>query len=238
MPEIPPQDFSSLRRLPSEADLSQVLRNINSGNLTGGAYNCANCALAFEMVMRGYDVKARPMPDGTNVGNIDYYIVDGNLLHVPYVMSEELKHTYRVADNYRHRYWAMLRKHRKADKNWRVNKKLRVSLERYFDVLDEERNRLYDDITADMIQHKFFGKRGIMILGVMEDMNPTNSPRIYHAINYVVRQNEVDFYDTQNYKHLQENDPLKHINPHEVYVMRTDDKEISPRITECVYSDS
>ena len=243
IPDIPPQRFEDLRRLPhflflNDSEFASTLRGINAGETEGRLYNCANCALAFEMVMRGYDVKARPVPDGTNVGDIDHYVVGSNFFHFPYAMSNSLMHTYEIANNHRHQFWAMKRKHGHEDKRWRVNRKLRVSLERYFDTLDEERENLFEDVCSFMSNHRdWFGSRGIVVVGIMRDMNPAETPRIYHAINYAFFQGEIRFYDTQSRKHVQDLAPFRYINPHEVYIMRTDDKEISPDIVECVYSE-
>ena len=238
IPNIPPQKFSELRRIHDDDNLPNILHNINhNAPPEGRSYNCANCALAFEMIKRGYNVKARPVPDGTNVGNIDEYIIGSKLFHFPYVMSNDLMRSYRVADNYRRRYWAMKRKHRRANKNWRVNKKLRAALNHYFDVLDNECDELLDTVTNFMIDSGHFGTRGIMILGIMQEINPTEPPQIYHAINYEIVSGNVRFHDMQNHSHFDEENPFRYANPHNVYIMRTNDKKVSPQITECVYSE-
>lgn len=45
----------------------------------GRTYNCPNCAVAFEMTERGYDVTAKPADYGSNVGNIARFFQGGKL---------------------------------------------------------------------------------------------------------------------------------------------------------------
>lgn len=47
----------------------------------GYAYNCQNCAAAFEMRRRGYDVVSRKMQNGSNVGNIESLFKDGKMIN-------------------------------------------------------------------------------------------------------------------------------------------------------------
>lgn len=52
-------------------------------------YNCPNCALAFEMTNRGYDVKSRPAKVGSNVGYIEKFFKDAKLKNSDYNPGED-----------------------------------------------------------------------------------------------------------------------------------------------------
>ena len=80
----PVEKLSELKRLPKNADILKARYNINhsydKGTYgSGREYNCPNCATAFDMVERGYDVCARPKPYGSNVENIEDFFKGGKL---------------------------------------------------------------------------------------------------------------------------------------------------------------
>jgi len=82
------QSFSDIPKMPkqlsemSEDERLQRLRDINhdpSDDSSGRDYNCPNCASAFDMVKRGYDVRSRPAKPGSNVGDIEKNYIGGHL---------------------------------------------------------------------------------------------------------------------------------------------------------------
>lgn len=81
-------DFGSLPKLDPSADKDEVRLNINHDPDNwnefdmGRHYNCQNCACAFELVERGYNVRSQPMKNGSNVGDIAKYFKNGKLSHV------------------------------------------------------------------------------------------------------------------------------------------------------------
>ena len=79
----PIEKLSQLKRLRGDEDILDVRMKINHGDSSniGRLFNCANCALAFDMVERGYDVQARPRKNRSNVGDIEKYFDGGKLEH-------------------------------------------------------------------------------------------------------------------------------------------------------------
>lgn len=75
--------LSDLKLLSESANMQTIRRNINHGDVNdfGRHYNCRNCALAFEMTERGYDVQARPAKNRSNVGDITKFFKGGKLEH-------------------------------------------------------------------------------------------------------------------------------------------------------------
>ena len=80
----PVESIDEMDRLPRRNDLKKSRYTINhiGGSSAGRHYNCPNCASAFEMVERGYDVVARPKPNGSNVEDIEKLFKGGSLHNV------------------------------------------------------------------------------------------------------------------------------------------------------------
>lgn len=79
----PIEKISDLRRLTKNDDITDVRWRVNAmkDNFIGRYYNCQNCAAAFDMIERGYNVCARPKQSGSNVGNIEDLYEGGHLSH-------------------------------------------------------------------------------------------------------------------------------------------------------------
>ena len=79
----PIEKLSDLRRLTKNDDIADVRWRVNAmkDNFIGRYYNCQNCAAAFDMIERGYNVCARPKQSGSNVGNIEDLYEGGHLSH-------------------------------------------------------------------------------------------------------------------------------------------------------------
>lgn len=79
----PIEKLSDLKRLTKNDDITDVRWRVNAmkDNFIGRYYNCQNCAAAFDMIERGYNVCARPKQSGSNVGNIEDLYEGGHLSH-------------------------------------------------------------------------------------------------------------------------------------------------------------
>ena len=104
-----------------EDDLIKV--NPSRGeSMIGGVFNCRNCATAFELRRRGYDVEARRRDDGSNAGGAEKYFKDGKFTRLknsfddddffktPYKPPEGLFVTKKKRDEYENQYWRKFNK--------------------------------------------------------------------------------------------------------------------------------
>ena len=232
--EPPRADFASLKR--GRTDIT----SINRTDEQGYTYNCTNCAVALEMAWRGYDVKARPMPDGSNVGDVRRFFQGGTLEHVnlngisPYTLS--------VKDNAFNMYIQVQNKKRKhkgykANRylyKWRRWKKFKDLTDEY--ILDVELdigmaklNLIYE------LSQCTYGKRGIIITGIMNNFDAMLRTNIFHAFNYKVEDGTVQFYDVQDPGNDGVCDLPIILDPRDVYILRTDNLKLAPSVVEAVW---
>lgn len=240
--EHPIEKLSELKRLDGTKSLEEVRYSINhsdilqqygkisyAGNtaLSGRHYNCPNCATAFEMTERGYDVCARPKQNRSNVGDIAAAFKDASLAHIG---STEFDKDNRLTTLYNKKEKALTSKGRSK------------ALHAYWDCFDSYTNKIEKDI-IDTVQ-KEPNSRGIIVVGWVDDSKgPSYRTRDFHAFNYKNDNGVVKIIDTQSrHKDLfmgydaRNERFLEGVDPREVYIMRTDNLELSEQVTTMVYS--
>lgn len=227
---VPYEKLADLRRLSSGADLSEARLNANhpveEGDYAtlGRSFNCPNCACAFEMIERGYNVTARRKPDGSNVGNIDGFFKGGKLSHASDSdwVDDEIRFESRP-------------KGRKEQKLY--DKKLR----QFYDNLERARENAVGDLRNEL-DSQGNGARGIIVVGWLMDSSDTESmvpTTAYHALNYKVENGVAKLYDVQSRRYSRGTDDfgmLYGCDPRELYLMRTDTLDIDESIAQTVYS--
>ena len=226
------EKLNELKRLEKDANLSEVLERINrppdeewltvDGQLVGDYgrnYNCPNCACAFELVERGYDVVARRAVDGSNVGDISKYFVDGHFA------SDG--NTAWTDDNIRF-------SSRPKDK--REQRLFDRKLSKYYDDLNRTRDEVIDQFEQS-IKSEGAGARGIVVVGWLSNES-TKPTTCFHALNYKLEDGVVILYDTQDYDMANgcSTRYLGNFDPRELYHMRTDNLDLDESITQTVYS--
>lgn len=252
----PIEDLDKLARLDDDESLTDISDEYSGGagaryfinhgadneeGEAGREYNCQNCALAFDMLERGYRVKARPRYDGSNVGDIAKYFEGGKLEHngdeydwytVPKSLLNQEINSIRGVSSFAEQD-AILEKYQQYhDREW---KEFRAAC-----------GKAVDDMETKM---KDFGNgtRGIIVVGWPKDAfadapKPTEQATSFHAFNWKVEDGSVIYYDTQSrrkwkYDSGYTNEEFRtQINPNELYFMRTDNLQPSKNIGECVYS--
>lgn len=228
LPTPPIEKLKNLKRLDGSEDIKVVRNTINHPNDgTDGipdvqrGFNCPNCALAFEMVERGYNVIARPKDYRSNVENIENFFKGGRLTPInpddnPMDISGKYEAwqsaTGKDKDRAKKEYWDT------------VNK-----------AVEDTKNKTIEDILS-----QGEGARGIIIQGFMVDENPNDRTTAYHAFNYKVEDGAVRFYDVEGRRSEHQNGNAgideDAIDPRELYIMRTDNLRLSPSCTRGVYS--
>jgi hypothetical protein len=217
----PVETISQMDRIKPGADIDEIRRGINHpGSMNGRYYNCPNCATAFDMTERGYDVIARPKPDGSNVENIEDFFKGGKLKSMG---------TESYSTEYLNAYdkWAI--KGKKYDSK---------EYDKFSFLHDQEAQKTEKRVIDELKSQK--DSRGIIVVGWRMDENPRARTSHYHALNYKVVNGEVIFYDTQSrreYKGFTSTDFIRwDSDPRDVYIMRTDNLEPSDRVGEAVIS--
>lgn len=204
----------------------------------GRSYNCQNCAMAFDMVERGYDVRARPRMNGSNVGDIAKYFDGGKLEQNGndydwYTLSdEEMNQRHAAYQNATTR--AELRK---------VEAKHAADDKRQWTEYQNACKKAVDDMEAKMLKNGN-GARGIIVVGWPDGGIPssTDTASSFHAFNWTVEKGDVIYYDAQSHREWKYSSGftnahfVNRINPNELYFMRTDNLQPSKNIGECVYS--
>lgn len=231
--EPPRADFATLKRGCTD------ICAINRTDEQGYTYNCTNCAVALEMVWRGYDVKARPMPDGSNVGDVRRFFQGGTLEQVK--LSGISEYALSVQKTGLDMYVQICNKKRKH-KGYKANHDLYRwrKWKQFVGLMDEYVFALYADIGSaqgeliDKLRLGIYGKRGIIITGIMHDaMLRTN---VFHAFNYKVEDGTVQFFDAQD---AIKDDGVRDLpiilDPRDVYILRTDNLELAPSVVEAVW---
>ena len=233
------ETFSSLKKRSKNSDVAKIRSDINHADDEGAYsdvgrdYNCPFCAAAFDMVERGYDVRARTAPDGSNVGDIESFYKNGKLSKTE--SSSEIG--------------SMV--YPKMNKS--AFEKARFSFQRkiMLDKLDAARNKYEQKVQVfqtqainnlmSNIRSENDGARGIIVVGWRLDHDLSNRTRAYHALNYKVESGKVVFYDAQSSRSWKQNgytdtNWLYGCDPRELYHMRTDTLEPSSDVLNAVYS--
>ena len=215
----PVEQIDNMRKIQDGSDIHKIRYGINHGGTDAGRhYNCPNCAAAFDMVERGYDVIARPKANGSNVGDIEKLFVGSKLDHVG---KEELDpEVYKAYKKYGSK--TDVGRLTKYDKLWY-----------------EEAGRT-EAALMNQLRSQKVGERGIVVVGWRENEDPSERTTLFHAINYKIEKDGPTFYDTQS-RHDYDGykDSLwiiEDCDPREVFMMKTTDLEPSSNIGRFVHS--
>ena len=226
---IPQEKLKDIKRIDKNDDISQIRKDINHrteeeymkvGDTilsdTGRQYNCPNCACAFEMVERGYDVVARRAVDGSNVGDIEKYFKGGELKQASYSDWEDDEIKFKTLRNRR---------------DWKA-------FDAYRDALNEARDKSVKAL-KETLEKQGVGARGIIVVGWLSSYSlaPTTS---FHAMNYRIESDgKLRLYDTQSYRKCNGADDLGVLyggDPRELHYMQTNNLDLDDSITQTVYS--
>lgn len=224
--EHPVEKLEDLKKLNSDADMDKVLLTANHPDPDdrkhlGRVFNCPNCASAYEMIRRGYDVVAREAPNGSNVGSIEKNFKGGKLESLTKSFDKDPDALYLTKENYdahRDPFWG-------------------------------HRQMLYDKVEKQVVgslTSQGEGARGIVVTGWVrglggniDDLDRRTSG--FHAFNYEVKGGKAVFYDVQgagriNHKGTTNTDWIWGSDYRDIYAMRTDNLEPSEEICKAVYS--
>lgn len=182
----------------------------------GRHYNCPNCASAFEMTRRGYDVVARPAPNGSNVGDITKNFKGGKLEKLTgdadidtSLLTKEL--AWNDPDTY-------------YERKWEIYEKLQ--------------DKVHKTLTS-----QGDGARGIVVMcyDTVGDFSKTKRSNAFHAFNYEVKGKDVVYYDSQcksdrNLLGFRDGTWVLDTDYRDNYFMRTDNLEPSEEICKAIYS--
>lgn len=230
---IPVEKLNDIKRLSAGEDIDKVLHDINhrdeeggkevAGTIlsdTGRQYNCPNCACAFEMVQRDYDVVARRAPDGSNVGDIERNFKGGHLLTAGVDWEDD---PIRLAP---------------TPKKKRDRLRYFRDLEKWGQELSQTRDKAIKGLRRTL-EEQGAGARGIIVVGWLSEYSlaPTTD---FHALNYKIDDDGVMMlYDTQSWRKCTGTYDLGMLygcDPRELHYMRTDNLDLDESITERVYS--
>lgn len=266
IPVYPKQKLSDLKRLNKPVDKS-VRYEINHPsfekdadgypNYDGRHCNCPNCAMAFEMTERGYDVIARPAEDGSNVGDIERFFQNKQLQSMG-PTAGDLKKASKLYEEYSN----ADKKYFDAYHAWKSgNIFSRPRLEKEKDAARRERDKVYDKYfdEADSIVNKVVDNtnkailsqgpsaRGIIVVGWADSDDITGPFRTtaYHAFNYKNENGKVKFYDVQSGRGNNltgftideaKDGFFQDVDPRDVFIMRTDNAKVTERTMDAIYS--
>lgn len=229
---IPEEKLSSIKRLDDNSDITVVRKDINHRDEegfelsdTGRHYNCPNCACAFEMVERGYDVVARRAVDGSNVGDIEKNFKGGELKQASHSEWEDnpirLEHTFQA----------------RPDKFF-ARKKWTSEMRKWSKELQKARDESINKLRSELEQQGP-GARGIIVVGWLQDYT-VEATTSFHAMNYKIESGgHLKLYDAQSYRKCNGEPDLGVLygcDPRELHYMRTDNLELDDSITKRVYS--
>ena len=249
MAQYPEQKLEDLgrRSSPMSSKIRYEINHPPDEDSKGRHFNCPNCASAFDMAYRGYDVIARPAKNGSNVGDIEKNYIGGKLVQgskVGSVIVSKLNDLDSIATDKYNSY----KKYRGNDpaKKEALRKEKEDAEFNYNTELTKAQYKAADD-TVDAIASQPKNARGIVVVGWLADTDLSKRTTEYHALNYINNKDGVKFYDAQrkNPKYYDgmsakaaKEDFFLDIDPREVYIMRTDNLQPSPQITQAVYSPS
>lgn len=213
----------------------------NQSEAVGRSYNCQNCAVAFELASRGYNVVARPMPDCSSVGDMTKYFVGAELIAMGEAFDEVTLDALGYAQNIYLQYKAFRRKHGTANGS-RIRKKFRRALDELMFYVSYE-NKVVGLKIRDWIAELPYGARGFIITGYFDSLDPMQRTTRFHVRNWVHDFSEAGFtvYDAQNYErivkdflNLDADELQKLVDPRDIYIMRTDNLLPTSKVCEAV----
>lgn len=223
----PIEDLKSIKRISEGSDLKEIRHSINTvGQEYGRAgryYNCQNCAVAFDMVERGYDVHSRPKPNGSNVGDIESYFKGGKLTNLG--ISDYDTDYLESYDRYKNTPSIFAKKRS----------------ERFMYNHDQIAQSVENNVVSSL-KKQGNGSRGIIVVGWRMTDNPRERTTCFHAINYKVENGKPTFYDTQSrwaekYNGYTDSSFIRwYCDPREIHVMQTNNLEVSDNVGEAVFS--
>lgn len=226
--DYPPEKFSDLHYVPWLFDIDNSLSVINKPTSSAGHYyNCGACAVAFDLRLRGYDVIARPKPDGTNVGDLaEYY--EGGYYYQPFP-TEYPDYLLRSWDKYVghcKQLQAMKRRGVKSINRTRVYRKVGLSYDSYCACVSYERKEVIARLNKLIASQ--YGSYGIIILGFICSDDPNERTTVFHAINYC----DGTLYDAQEGRivNLVENN----FDPREIMIIPTEGLQPKENVVELV----
>lgn len=225
--DIPVESLSHIKKIGKNEDVAEIRKDINHRteegselSNTGREFNCPNCACAFEMVERGYDVVARRAVDGSNVGDITKNFKGGELKQASYSDWEDNPLRLQAPKSKRER------------KKW----------DRWMNEWSNELRKARDESIGklrDELETQGAGARGIIVVGWLPDYT-TDATTSFHALNYKIESDGyLTLYDSQSYRKcngVPDLGMLYGCDPRELHYMRTDNLELNDSITQMVYS--
>lgn len=217
----PVEKLEDLKKLGKDDAVEEALQRINSsqgdGTSEGREFNCQNCAVAFEMVKRGYDVKSRPMKTGSNVGDITKNFKDGKLERIfkevdPSKWKEseqylnQIKQIYDEENNRSNAQKTPLQKLKERIKGSNSLRRYEID-ENDHDVAKYEGalQEAYSNLRTSL-QNQGEGARGIVVEGFLsintvDDIMKGDRATAFHAMNYEVgKDGKIMIFDTQSHR--------------------------------------
>lgn len=216
MSEHSVEELSKLKKLnhePTDDDLYAI--NHSDDDSVGRHFNCFNCAAAADMMLRGYDVCARPAKNGSNVGAIESYYENGKLSRLKFDDDEPEFDPPIKSSN------LLLNEKQRIEYEKKLEEYYAKYEKQYGEYIDKSKSMLTDQLKA-----QGDGSWGILVLGFKMNKNPSLPTTAFHAINYKVDNGKVQYADTQGrYSHgFTDYIPIDYdynVNPREVYYMQT-----------------
>ena len=228
----PIQKLEDFKRLDGTEDIIDVRYNINNppgSSENGRAFNCPNCAIAFEMTERGYDVSARPKQNKSNVENIEGAFSNGELKNVGNIAFDKDNKLQQMYKNYTD----VLNRKGSSQEIWNAQEPIYNHLFKHTCGIEKK-------LTDSLISQG--DSRGIIVVG-WYGLDPNERTTSYHAFNYKVEKRKMSIIDVQSHRtsNLEGVDATKRhfldgVDPREIYTMRTDNLTISEDIGKYVYS--
>jgi len=233
------ETLTNLKRLSRKEPVKVSLNKVNPDvHGEGRNWNCQNSSTAFELRRRGYDVEARRLDDGSNLGNMEKWFKNGKFTTINdkknsndpfYKFPEKINNLNTNSPEF------------KAFKNeWR-----------------KRQRNAYRDFCRE-ISKQPVGSRGIWFAGWQlwnvdhSNLNLRYAKRknqpvrisptrgaFFHAMNYEIKSDGPIFYDSQSKRNKMwdsYNWNIYGVDPREYSYMRTDNLELDPSVVEAVIS--
>ena len=153
----------------SAAEDAKLVNNRAARGKVGRIFNCQNCACAYDMRRRGYDVSARLRDDGSNVFSVEKNFEGGKFSSAD---TSDLAKDMAKSDS-------------ESEKQF-MDRRNEMSLEAY--------SRFESELTAQPP-----GARGIVVVGWVSNFyKPGVRTSDFHAFNYeITKSGKVEYFDTE-----------------------------------------
>lgn len=214
----PVEKLEDLKKLGKDDTVEDALQRINYdvGDGEGRHFNCQNCAVAFEMVKRGYDVKSRPTKTGSNVGDIAKNFKDGKLERIfkeadPSKWKESEQYLKETKDMYdeenalNEKYKTPLEKLRERLTGESARPRYEIGeYEHNMAKLEGARQEAYSNLQINL-KEQGEGARGVIVEGFLGNdsqiMEEGDRATAFHAMNYEVgKDGKIMIFDTQSHR--------------------------------------